>query len=91
MDEKKTDSGSVTLKISVENNNEIREITDEEGVVVDVAVDKIPLFKYTVTIGINLKSKVSGEVDSNERVILDKATGEYVLVRKATDQTEMEI
>ena len=92
MKAKNTDSGSVTLKIKVENESLIEEIPDPDtGEIINAITSKIPHFDYSVAIGINLKTQIKGSVDPGQKVEYDKATGEYVLVKVKTNQTEMDI
>lgn len=90
MEKKKTDSGSVTLKISVDILRDKEERILPDGTILENII-KIPHFKYDITKIMKLTDKIKSELETNYKLIFDEISGSYELKAIDDGQTRMEI
>lgn len=90
MEKKKTDSGSVTLKISVDILHDKEERILPDGTILENII-KIPHFKYDITRMLKLTDKIKSELKTDHKLIFDEISGSYDLKAIDDGQTRMEI
>ena len=90
MEKKKTDSGSVALKISVDILRDKEERILPDGTILE-SIIKIPHFKYDITRTLKLTDKIKSELEPGYKLILDELSGSYDLKEIDDGQTRMEI
>lgn len=90
MEKKKTDSGCVTLKISVDILRDKEERILPDGTILENII-KIPHFKYDITRTLKMSDKIKLELKTDHELIFDEMSGSYDLKAIDDGQIRMEI
>ena len=90
MERKKTDSGSVTLKISIEMLHTSEEFIKPDGTIEERLIN-VPHFKFDISKTLKLTEKIKDELDPIHKLVYDQNTGEYSLKEICDGQTRMEL